>query len=101
MRNGPFSLAVFLLAGCLVGAIAVAGEAPKPRDDVAQTIMIMDGPRDDNCKDRKIIKTDVIEADQDKKPIVERWTLARCGKSISYLVKYSNGGKNFDVQLEK
>jgi hypothetical protein len=92
---------ITFLALLLSASPAAAANAPKPRDDVAQTIMIMDGPRDDNCKDRKIIKTDVIEADQDKKPIVERWTLARCGKSISYLVKYSNGGKNFDVQLEK
>jgi len=92
----------FIFAALAVSAsIAYAANAPKPRDDVASTIVIMDGPRDDNCKDRKIVKTDVIEAAQDKKPIVERWTLDRCGKGVNYLVKYSKGGKDFDVQLEK
>jgi len=100
MRNVPFSLAVFLLA-CVVSAIAAAGEAPKARDDVAQTIMIMDGPRGKECAERKIVKTEVIEADQKKNPVVERWTLDRCGKPVNYLVKYTNAGKSFDVQIEK
>jgi hypothetical protein len=81
-------------------AAAAAGSA-KPRDDVAQTIMIMDGPRGKDCAERKILKTEAIEAAPDKTPAVERWTLDRCGKSIHYLVKYSKGGKTFDVQLEK
>jgi hypothetical protein len=82
-------------------SIVVAAEAPKPRDDVAQMIMIMDGPRDKNCGERKMTKTEVIEAAQDKTPIVERWTLDRCGRTVHYLVKYSKGGKDFDVQIEK
>jgi hypothetical protein len=94
-------LAVTLVSVVTTASIAAAANAPKPRDDVASTIMIMDGPRDNNCAERKIVKTDVIEAGQDKKPIVERWTLDRCGGTVAYLVKYSNGGKNFDVQLEK
>ena len=94
-------LAVTLASAAAAASIAAAANAPKLRDDVAQTIMIMDGPRDKNCSERKIIKTDIIEAAQDKKPIVERWTLDRCGKTVHYLVKYSKGGKDFDVQIEK
>jgi len=63
--------------------------------------MIMDGPRGRECAERKIVKTEVLEAGQDKKPVVERWTLDRCGKPVNYLVKYTHGGKDFDVQLEK
>ncbi len=89
-----------LLVAVLTGA-AAAADSPKPRDDVAKMIMIMDGPRGKDCTERKIVKTDVVEAAQDKTPAVERWTLDRCGKSVNYLVKYSKGGKTFDVQLEK
>src|SRR5690348_12353542 len=92
-------LALFL--SMLVAATAFAADSAKPRDDVAQMIMIMDGPRSKDCAERKIVKTEVIEAAQDKTPAVERWTLDRCGKSINYIVKYSKGGKTFDVQLEK
>jgi hypothetical protein len=93
--------AIFLLACCPAGALAAAADAPKPRDDVAQTITIMDGPRDNNCGERKITKTEVLEAGQDKKPVVERWTLDRCGKPVNYIVKYLRGGRDFDVQIEK
>ncbi|HEX2386522.1 MAG TPA: hypothetical protein VHL99_08160 [Candidatus Binatia bacterium] len=101
MPNGKLRFAILLLACCLLGAPAVAADAPKPRDDVAQTILIMDGPRGKECAERKVVKIEVLEADRDKKPVVERWTLDRCGKPVNYLVKYLRAGKDFDVQLEK
>ncbi len=93
-------IAALLLAPLLAGSAAAADSA-KPRDDVAQMIMIMDGPRGKECAERKVVKTEIIEAAPDKTPAVERWTLDRCGKSVTYLVKYSKGGRTFDVQLEK
>jgi hypothetical protein len=90
-----------LLLAAIFAGTASAADPAKPRDDVAQMIMIMDGPRGKECTERKIVKTEVIEAAQDKKPVAERWTLDRCGKTVYYLVKYSKGGRNFDVQLEK
>ncbi|HEY1372410.1 MAG TPA: hypothetical protein VGH50_08060 [Candidatus Binatia bacterium] len=90
-----------LLLVTVFAASAGAADSPKPRDDVAQMIMIMDGPRGKECTERKIVKTEVVEAARDKTPAVERWTLDRCGKSVNYIVKYSKGGKTFDVQLEK
>jgi hypothetical protein len=101
MPNGKLRLAIFLLACCPVGTLALSADAPKPRDDVAQMIMIMDGPRGKECAERKIIKTEVIETAPDHTPAVERWTLDRCGRTANYLVKYSKGGRTFDVQLEK
>ena len=93
-------IAALLLAPLLAGSAAAADSA-KPRDDVAQMIMIMDGPRGKECTERKIVKTEVIEAAPDKTPVVERWTLDRCGRNVNYLVKYSKGGRTFGVQLEK
>ena len=101
MPNRKLRFAIFLLACCPIGTLAFSADAPKPRDDVAQMIMIMDGPRGKECAERKIVKTEVIEADQKKNPVVERWTLDRCGKPVNYLVKYTNAGKSFDVQIEK
>jgi len=93
-------IAALLLAPLLAGS-AAAADSPKPRDDVAQMIMIMDGPRDKNCTERKIVKTETLDASQTKTGAAERWTLDRCGKTIHYLVKYAKGGKDFDVQFEK
>ncbi|HEX9443991.1 MAG TPA: hypothetical protein VGA73_07715 [Candidatus Binatia bacterium] len=89
------------LAPLLVAAVGHAGEPPKPRDDVAQMIIMMDGLRDRNCAERKVDKTELLETAPDKRPAVERWTIDRCGKPVNYRVKYSKGGADFDVQLEK
>jgi hypothetical protein len=73
-------------------------ESPQLRQDVTSMVIIMDGPRDKNCAERKVVKTEVIEAR------VERWTLDRCGKLVNYRVRVSTnskGGTDFDVQLEK
>jgi hypothetical protein len=97
----------FGLIGSLLGALCTvtnAAESPPLRDDVTQMVMIMDGPRDPRCTERKIVKTEIVEARPDKTPAVERWTLDRCGKAVRYRVRYTpnpKGGDDFDVQLEK
>jgi hypothetical protein len=91
------ALVGLLLAAVFTPAMGNAAES-KLRDDVTATVMIMDGPRDKNCAERKIVKTEVIEAR------VERWTLDRCGKLVNYRVRFSTnskGGTDFDVQPEK
>ena len=100
MNVRKLQIGALLLTQALAGS-AAAADVPKPRDDVTQMIMIMDGPRGKECAERKVVKTEVIQAAQDKTPVVERWTLDRCGRSVNYLVKYSKGGRTFDVQLEK
>jgi len=77
-----------------------AAEAQQFRHEVTQMVIIMDGPRDTKCAQRKIVKTEIIES----KPAVERWTLDRCGKRVNYRVRFtpnSKGGTDLDVQLEK
>jgi hypothetical protein len=100
-------LASIAAAGVLLSAVTAPGaaaESSKLRDDVTAMVMIMDGPRDKDCAERKISDTQVLEVRPDGTGIVERWTLNRCGKSINYLVRFTRnakGGTDFDVQLEK
>jgi hypothetical protein len=97
------TLAATLAALLSTGIFALsssAAEPPQLRQDVAQMVLIMDGPRDRTCAQRKIVKTEVVEST----PAVERWTLDRCGKRVNYRVRYtpnSKGGTDLDVQLEK
>jgi hypothetical protein len=90
---------VLPLVAALTGLLSVSGDAAEsPRQDVTQMVLMMDGPRDKNCAERKVVKTEVVEAR------VERWTLDRCGKLVNYRVRYSTnskGGTDFDVQLHK
>ncbi len=91
------ALVGLLLAAVFTTATGNAAES-KLRVDVTAMVLIMDGPRDKNCAERKVVKTEVIEAR------VERWTLDRCGKLVNYRVRFSTnskGGTDFDVQLEK
>jgi hypothetical protein len=79
-------------------------ESPQLRQDVTSMVIIMDGPRDKGCTERKIVKTEVVEARPDGTPAVERWALDRCGRLVNYRVRYianSKGGADFDVQIEK
>lgn len=92
------ALVGLLLAAVFTTATGNAAESPQMRQDVTQMVLIMDGPRDKNCAERKVVKTEVFEAR------LERWTLDRCGKLVNYRVRFSTnskGGTDFDVQLEK
>ena len=94
---------VLVIVGALTGLVSTAvcanaAESPQLRQDVTQLVLMMDGPRGKNCAERKVVKTEVVEAR------VERWILDRCGKLVNYRVRFtpnSKGGTDFDVQLEK
>jgi len=94
-------LAALALAVILLTAITGnAAESQQFRQDATPMVMMMDGPRDKNCTQRKIVKTEIVESS----PAVERWTLDRCGKLVNYRVRFlpnSKGGTDLDVQLEK
>jgi hypothetical protein len=94
------ALGVFAVLAALVSTAvwAASDNAESPRQDVTQMVLMMDGPRDKNCTERKVVKTEVVAAR------VEHWTLDRCGKLVNYRVRFSTnskGGTDFDVQLEK
>jgi hypothetical protein len=93
-----------MAAAVVVTGISVvssgAGESQQFRQDVAQMVLLMDGPRDTKCARRSIVKTETVESN----PVVERWILDRCGKLVNYRVRYTpnpKGGTDLDVQLEK
>ena len=97
-------LTALLLAVVSTTATGGAAESRQLRDDVTQMVMMMDGLRDRSCAERKVTKTEVVEARPDGTPAVERWTLGRCGKAVRYRVRYTaspKGGDDFDIQLEK
>jgi hypothetical protein len=81
-----------------------AAESDPLRHDAEQMVMIMDGPRDQGCAERKILKTEVVETARDGAPAAERWTLDRCGKLVYYHVRFipnPKGGADIEVRLEK
>jgi len=82
---------------------AKKAEPPRMKNDVSETIMMMDGFKDQRCGERKVVKTEVVES-KSGAPSVERWVMDRCGKPVSYSVKYTRnakGGTDFSVQMEK
>jgi len=92
-----------LFVAVSTAATADAAES-QPRRDVTDMVMIMDGPRDKNCAQRKVAKIEVLETRPDGAPTVERWTLDRCGKLVNHRIRFTanpKGGTNLDVQLEK
>lgn len=94
---------LLIFAGARAGT-GSAAETAQLRRDAEQMVLMMDGPRDKNCAQRKIAKTEVLEARPDGAPAAERWTVDRCGKLVSYRVRYapnSKGGTDLDVRLEK
>ncbi|MGH7766761.1 MAG: hypothetical protein ACREQP_04850 [Candidatus Binatia bacterium] len=59
-----WTVAATLAALLSIGACVFSGDASEPaqlRHDVTQMVMIMDGPRDRTCAQRKIVKTEVVE----------------------------------------
>jgi hypothetical protein len=100
LMRAPFlaKAAALLCLSVSMCAVAGAAESEDVRENLSRILLLMDGPRDRNCAERKVVKTETIEAR------VERWTLDRCGKLVNYRVRFSTnakGGTDFDVQLEK
>jgi hypothetical protein len=95
----PRGFSILPLVTALTALLSATGDAAEsPRQDVTEMVLMMDGPRDKNCAERKVVKTEVVEAR------IERWTLDRCGKLVNYRVRFSTnskGGTDFDVQLQK
>lgn len=79
------------------------GAAPALQRDVLRLLVIMDSAVDPACTSHKVIDTEWIETNREKRAAVERWTLDRCGKAVRYRVTFMTapqGGTNFSVQAE-
>ncbi len=79
--------------------------SPLLQRDILQFILGLDGGTDEQCKQRKIVNTEILiaPASANSGTAVERWTLDRCGKPIRYQVTMSpspSGGTDFTVGPE-
>ena len=70
-----------------------------------QAIVAMDDLRGDRCSRRRVTDTAVLDSARvaSDVPRRERWTLDRCGKTVSYLLEFSredSGGVAITVRFE-
>jgi hypothetical protein len=65
--------------------------SPLLQSDTLQFILGLDGGTGEQCKQRKIVNTEILiaPASANSGTAVERWTLDRCGKPIRYQVTMS------------
>jgi hypothetical protein len=75
------------------------------QSDVMDVIQVLETASGPSCDERKLTKTEVVKrATADDYSAVERWTIDRCGKLVSYLVTFkrgANGGVDFSVRPER
>src|SRR5689334_805503 len=78
--------------------------SPKTQEDVMAMIQVMEPAIEKGCGERELKQTEVVKrATAQDYTAVERWTIDRCGKSVSYLVTFkpgATGGVDFSVKLE-
>jgi hypothetical protein len=95
----------FELAACApVLAPQKTKASARVQSDVMDVIHVLETASGQNCDERKLVKTEVVkQATADDYSAVERWTIDRCGKPVSYLVTFKpgpNGGVDFSVRAE-
>jgi hypothetical protein len=109
MRYTAKLFAIAALAASIACAPAVAPQktraSPKTQEDVMAMIQVMEPAIDKSCGERELKQTEVVKrATAGDYTAVERWTIDRCGKPVSYLVTFkpgATGGVDFSVKLEK
>jgi len=98
--------AFIMFSACAPAAAPEATRAkPKTQEDVMAMIQVMEPAIDKSCGERELKKTEIVKrATAEDYTAVERWTVDRCGKAVSYLVTFkpgATGGVDFSVQLER
>jgi hypothetical protein len=92
-------------SACVPAAPEATRAKPKTQEDVMAMIQVMEPAIDKSCGERELKQTEVVKrATAEDYTAVERWTIDRCGKPVSYLVTFkpgATGGVDFSVQLEK
>jgi hypothetical protein len=109
MRYKVKFFATAALAAFSACAPAVAPQAtrasPRTQEDVMAMIQVMEPSIDKSCGERELKKTEVVKrATAEDYTAVERWTIDRCGRPVSYLVTFkpgAAGGVDFSVKLEQ
>jgi hypothetical protein len=104
LRLLAIMLLVFELAACATLPEKTRASA-RIQSDVMDVIRVLETASGSNCDERKLVKTEVVKrATAEDYSAVERWSIARCGKLIGYLVTFkpgANGGVDFSVRAER
>jgi hypothetical protein len=96
---------VLALAACTATAPEKTKASARIQSDVMDVIRVLETASSQNCDERRLARTEVVKrATADDYSAVERWTIDRCGKLVSYLVTFkpgANGGVDFSVRPER
>ena len=93
------------LAACTTATtLGKTRASPKVQGDVMEIIQVLEAASVQSCDERKLVRTEVVKtATAQDYTAVERWTIDRCGKLISYFVTFKpgpSGGVDFSVRPE-
>jgi len=91
------------LAGCFDPSDFPPSPDERLKETVNKMVLLYDDSLNDQCDNRKVVKTAAIKVNSDGHPDSERWTVNQCGKTVNYIVNYSHdgvGGYNYDIHQE-
>ena len=94
---------VFSLAGCFDPSDFPPSPNERLKETVNKMVLLYDDSLNDQCVDRKVVKTAAIKVNSDGHPDSERWTVDQCGKTVNYIVNYKRdglGGYDYDIHQE-
>ena len=107
-RTGEIAKAITSLCALFLGACAVMpGETLAPRGlhgDIRDRIYAHARSIEPQCREQKIVNTEVLELHPGGQVAEERWTLENCRRKLVYVVSYPptpKAGGRFQVQPER
>ena len=71
--------------------------------EVSERVLAQASSAAPQCKQQKIVNTEILEVHPDGKPALELWTVDQCGRRSHYRVYFppSGRGSGFSVQAER
>ena len=100
MRAALFAT-MLLVSACTT----VPGETMTPfgvQREVRDRVLTLARSSDPQCKNSKILTTEIVEVHPDGRAAAELWTVEQCGRRVNYVVSFSlrkNAG--FNVRPER
>jgi len=85
MKSLSFAFAL-LLTACAHVLPPTAAKTPAMKQTITNKIMDLDRAADTQCRQRKIVKSEILRFYALAGISSERWTLDRCGQRVDYLV---------------
>ncbi|HTP40923.1 MAG TPA: hypothetical protein VML36_00735 [Nitrospiria bacterium] len=98
------ALTLILLSACAHVLPSTAAKTPAIKQTITNKIMDLDRAADTQCRQRKIVQSEILRFYAVTGISSERWTLDRCGQRINYLVTLKPdyyGSTSVNVQPER